>query len=72
MTRLISGALGIAVFAAVACLSVSAQQNQMSFLHHRAPALATGPISVDSPARTGSVKHSPRPPARETARGARI
>jgi len=31
MTRLISSALGIAVFAAVACLGVSAQQNQMSF-----------------------------------------
>ena len=31
MTKLISGAIGIAGFAAVACLSVSAQQNQMSF-----------------------------------------
>ena len=31
MTKWISGAIGIAVFAAVACLSVSAQQNQMSF-----------------------------------------
>src|SRR6188474_1785614 len=31
MTKLISGAIGIAAFAAVACLSVSAQQNQMSF-----------------------------------------
>ena len=31
MTKLISGAIGIAVFAAVVCLSVSAQQNQMSF-----------------------------------------
>ena len=31
MTKLISGAIGIAVFAAVASLGVSAQQNQMSF-----------------------------------------
>ena len=31
MTNLISGAIGIAVFAAVASLGVSAQQNQMSF-----------------------------------------
>ena len=31
MTKLISGAIGMAVFAAVASLGVSAQQNQMSF-----------------------------------------
>ena len=31
MTKVISGAIGIALFAAVACLGVSAQQNQMSF-----------------------------------------
>ena len=31
MTKLISGAIGIAVLAAVASLSVYAQQNQMSF-----------------------------------------
>ena len=31
MTKLISGAIGIAVLAAVASLGVSAQQNQMSF-----------------------------------------
>src|SRR6185503_8166770 len=31
MTKLISSAIGIAVFAAVACLGVSAQQNPMTF-----------------------------------------
>src|SRR4249920_1492061 len=31
MTKWTSDAIGIAVFAAVACLGVSAQQNQMSF-----------------------------------------
>jgi len=71
MTNLISGAIGIAVVAAVASLGVSAQQNQMSFFITSA-GLTTGQISVDWPARISSVKHSPRPPELGTARGARI
>ena len=66
MTRLVSGAIGIAVFAAVAAsMGVSAQQNQMSFF-------ITGRISVDSPVPIRSVKHSQQPPELGTARGARI
>ena len=71
MTKLISGAIAIAVLAAVASLGVSAQQNQMSF-SSRAPDPATGQISVDSPGLISTVKRSQRPPERAIARGARI
>ena len=71
MTKLISGAIGIAVFAAVASLGVSAQQNQMSFFITSAGpgngANLGGLAGADK-----TVKRSQRPPEPAIARGARI
>ena len=71
MRNLMSGAIGIAALAAVASLAVSAQQNQTSFFITSAGpgngANLGGLAGADK-----RVKRSQRPPARATARGARI
>ena len=72
MTKLISGAIGIAVFAAVASLGVSAQQNQMSFFITSAGPGNGANLGGLAGADKQSVKRSQRRPARATARGARI